>query len=310
MAPPNVTGTTNADVIAQRALEMLVARLPFLGQISTDFSNEPVKFGARVITHIVTAAAAVNFDPSVGYVPSARTQVDVPVPLDKHKHHTYGVSVQEASSSQINLIERYATTASYSIGAALVADLLGLVVADDFANATQIALGENEDGFNRRGVIRVGKALGKRGVPPMGRFMLLNPDFYASLGLDNQMLVALLQAGAQTIQTGVLPNVHSFDISEFVDFPTNDEDLAGIAGTRDALCLVTRIPDDPGQGQSNVRISTVTEPQTGISVQVREWYEPTLAQFRRTYTLMYGVAKGQAASLQRIVQSDAAEESE
>lgn len=300
----NTLGTTNADVIAQRALETLVARLPLLSQISTNFSDEPVRFGANVITHIVTAAQAIDFNASHGYVPAARTQIDVPVPLNKHKHHTYSIGVQEASSSQIDLIERFAVTAAYSIGSALVSDLLGLVKAADFPNYSSFALGENEDGFSRRSTIRVGKALGKRYVPPMGRFMVLNPDFYASLCLDNTMLAALLQTGAQSIQSGRLPNVHGFDVSEFVDMPDNDEDLVGIAGTADALCLATRIPDDPGQGQSNVRISTVTEPQSGISLQVREWYNSDLAAFRRSYTLMYGVAKGQTTSLQRIVQSD------
>lgn len=302
----NTSGTTNADVIAQRALETLVARLPVLGQISTNFSNEPVKFNSRVITHIVTAAQAVDFNPSVGYVPSTRTQVDVPVSINKHKHHTYSVGVQEASSSQIDLVERYATTAAYSIGSALVTDLFKLVKAADITNFLEFALGVKEDGFTRRSAIQVGKALGKRYVPPMGRFMVLNPDFYASLCMDNTMLAALLQSGSSAIQSGRLPNVHGFDVSEFVDLPTNDEALAGIAGTADALCLATRIPDDPGQGQGNVRISTVTEPQSGLSVQVREWYNADLGQFRRSYTLMYGVAIGQATSLQRIVLDEGA----
>jgi hypothetical protein len=60
------------------------------------------------------------------------------------------------------------------------------------------------------------------------------------------------------------------------------------------------LPDDPGQGSSNCAITIATEPESGLSVQVREWYNADLAQFRRTYTLMYGVAKGQATSLQRI----------
>jgi len=118
------------------------------------------------------------------------------------------------------------------------------------------------------------------------------------------MLAALLQTGSDSIQSGRLPNVHGFDVSEFVDMPDNDEDLVGIAGTADALCLATRIPDDPGQGSANCRISTVTEPKSGLSVQVREWYNSELGSFRRSYTLMFGVAVGQAASLQRITQSD------
>lgn len=301
----NTVGTTNADVIAQRALETLVARLPILGQISTNLSDDRARFGASVITHVVTAAEAADFDAAAGYAPSDRTQTDVSVTLNKHKHHTYGVGVQEASSSNVDLIERLGATAAYSIGSAIVSDLLALVLAAAYTNGSEFDLGVDENGFARKSVIAIGKALSNRKVPPMGRFMVLNPDYYASLCMDNTMLSALLQAGASSIQSGRLPNVHGFDVSEFVDLPDNSENLVGIAGTPDCLCLATRIPDDPGEGRSNVRISTVKEEQTGMALQVREWYNSDLAQFRRTYTLMYGVAVGQAASLQRITEASA-----
>ncbi len=297
----NTTGTTNANVIAQEALKQLQAALPILGQIATDHSKENARFGETIIVHEVAAAAAIPFDPAVGYVPSDRTQVDIPVTLNKHKHHTYGVSVQEASSSRVDLIKRFGLNAAYAIGAAVVSDICALITNANFANKTTKALGAGGDGFDRKTAIAIATALSKRGVPPLGRFMLLNPDYYGSLSMDLTMLQVLLARGAQAVETGKLPNVHGFEVSEFVDLPTNDENLVGFAGTRTALALATRIPDDPGKGESNCRISTVTDESTGLSLQVREWYEATLAQYRRTYTLMYGVAKGQTSALQRIV---------
>lgn len=297
----NTLGTTNADVIAQEALKELQAALPILSQIAADHSKEKARFGETIIVHEVAAAAAIPFDPAVGYVPSDRTQVDIEVKLDKHKHHTYSVGVQEASSSRVDLIKRFALNAAYSIGSAVVGDLCALIVNANFSHKTTKALGAGGDGFDRKAVIGVGTALSKRGVPPLGRFMLLNPEYYGSLSMDVTMLQVLLAAGARTVETGNLPNVHGFEVSEFVDLPANAEHLAGFAGTRTALALATRIPDDPGQGESNCRISTVAEENTGLALQVREWYEATLAQYRRTYTLMYGVAKGQTGALQRVV---------
>jgi len=297
----NTLGTTNADVIAQRALETLVADLPIIGQIATDLSDANAKFNERVIVHEVTAAAAADFSAVTGYVPSTRTQVDIPVTINKHKHHTYSVSVTEASTSRVDLIERFAQTAAYSIGAALVADLSALVLAAAYAGKTTQALGAGADGFDRKSLIKVGLALSLRKVPAMGRWALLSPAYYASLCMDNTMLTALLQAGSQAVISGRLPNVGGFNVSEFVDLPDNGENLVGFAGVRSALALATRIPDDPGQGQSNCRISVITEPKTGLSLQVREWYNADYAAFRRTYTLMYGVAAGQGDAIQRIV---------
>lgn len=298
---PNTLGTTNADVIAQEALKALQGALPVLSQIATDHSKEGARFGETVIVHEVSAAAAADFVPATGYVASDRVQVDIPVALNKHKHHTYSVGVQEASSSRVDLIKRFGLNAAYALGAAVVSDLCALILEANFANKSTKALGAGGDGFDRKAAIAVGTALSKRGVPGFGRFMLLNPDYYGSLSMDVTMLQVLLAAGAQSVQSGKLPQIHGFDVSEFVDLPANGQNLVGFAGTRTALAFASRLPDDPGQGQSNVRISTVTDEQTGLSLQVREWYNPDLAKFNRTYTLMYGVAKGQTDALQRIV---------
>lgn len=297
----NTLGTTNANVIAQKALKALVAKLPFLKSVSSDFSSEGARFGESVIVHTVTAATAADFNAATGYVPSDRVQADIPVAINKHKHHTYYVGVNEASASRVDLINRYAETAAYSIGAALVADLCALVTNANFANKTTKSLGAGLDGFDRKQAVAVGTALSKRKVGQYGRFMLLNSDYYGSLASDNTMLQILLAAGADVVKSGMLPTIHGMQPMEFVDLPDNAENLVGFAGDPSALCLATRIPDDPGDGMGNCRISVETDADTGLSLQVREWYEATLAQYRRTYTLMYGVAKGKTDALQRIV---------
>lgn len=298
---PNTLGTSNATLIAQKALEELVALLPVLGQIATDHTAENAKFGETIIVHEVAAAAAVPFDKAVGYVPSNRSQVDIPVALNQHVHHTYYVDVTEASSSRVDLIARFAKTGAYAIGASLVNSLCALITEANFAGKTVKALGAGQDGFDRKSLVLLSKALDERAVAPFGRFALLNPSYFASLMMDNAMLTVLLQAGAAAVTSGKLPSLHGFEISQFTSLPHNDEDLVGFAGTRTGLAMATRIPDDPGVNSGNCSISVATEPTTGISVQVREWYEPTLAQFRRSYTLMYGVAKGQTDCIQRIV---------
>ncbi len=298
---PNTLGTTNATLIAQKALEELVALLPVLGQIATDHTDENAKFGETIIVHEVAAAAAVPFDKAVGYVPSNRSQVDIPVALNQHVHHTYYVDVTEASTSRVDLIDRFAKTGAYAIGASLVNAMCALVTEANFPNKTVKALGAGQDGFDRKSLVLLGKALDERNVAPFGRFALLNPSYFASLMMDSAMLTVLLQAGASAITNNRLPSLHGFDLSQYTSLPANGENLVGFAGTRTALAMATRIPDDPGVNASNCSISVATEPQTGISIQVREWYEATLGQFRRSYTLMFGVAKGQTDCLQRIV---------
>jgi hypothetical protein len=199
-----------------------------------------------VIVHAVSAATAVDVNPATGYVPSDRTQTDIPVTINKHKHHTYQVTVQEASSSRVNLIENFALTSAYSLGSAMVADLCALILNAAFANKTTKALGAGLDGFDRKQAILIGAALSGRGAAPFGRFMLLNSAYYASLKMDQSMLIAMLQAGSQAVLSGVLPNVEGFDVSEFAALPENAENLVGFAGVNTSLAIATRLPDDPG----------------------------------------------------------------
>jgi hypothetical protein len=297
----NTNGTTNANVIAQEALVQLKAKLPIIRQIATDLTDQKAKYGETVIVHEVQAGTAATFNPTTGYVAEARTQVDIPVTINLHKHHTYAIGVQEASSSRVDLIKRYGLNAAYVLGSAIVSSLVGLVTNAAYANKSVIALGAGGDGFNRKSVVKINGALSKRGVNPFERFGLLNSDFYASLMSDDSLMNLLALSGAKPVAENMLPPVHGVGISEFVDLADNGEDLVGFIGGRTALALATRIPDDPGAGESNVRITVETDADTGLALQVREWYDATLAKFSRTYTLMYGVSVGQAAALQRIV---------
>jgi hypothetical protein len=300
----NTNGTTNAVQIAQEALVQLKAQLPFITQIASDHTQDGAKFGEQIIVHEVQATTADDFNPATGYVAKARTQVDIPVTINKHKHHTYSVGVQEASSSRVDLIKRYALNAAYALGFAIVSDVAALVKAAAFANKTFIALGAAEDGFNRKGVVRVGKALSKRGVSPAGRFLLLNSDYWASLLSDDSLLNLLALSGRSVIESNSLDNVHGFSISEFVDLPDNGENLVGFGGLRTGLAFATRLPDDPCQGQPGGTITVVKDEATGISLQVREWCNWDLGEFKRAYTFMYGVGAGQVGAIQRVVSKE------
>jgi len=194
----NTLGTTNGILIAQNALATLLALLPVLKNITTDFSDQKILFGQTLITHIVTAAPAVDFDPTVGYVAQGRAQIDVPVTINKHKHHTYEIGVQEASSTHIDLIQRFALTAAYSIGQALVQDLCALVTAANFPAYSALPLGSGGDGFDRKAVIKCGTALSTRKVQPYGRFMLLNPLYKGSIENDIRSSASSIPAKARS----------------------------------------------------------------------------------------------------------------
>jgi hypothetical protein len=65
------------------------------------------------------------------------------------------------------------------------------------------------------------------------------------------------------------------------------------------MALVMRLPAEPME-QSGGVMRTITEANTGLSVQMRQWYNWRLGQEEFTLTWMYGVAAANTGTLQRI----------
>ena len=287
---PNTLGTTNGLIVAQRTLETLLVQFPVLSLITTDFSAEVKRFGQEVVTRVVSPTTASDYDPVNGYVPTPRAVVDVSVTINKHKHHTYDVNDQERTSTNRDLIQEWADTAAHALGTAVVNDLTSLVTPTNFNVAGQQSV-ITAANFNRSSVVAIRTALNKRFVPDVGRFMVLNSDYAGALADDTTIVANLYNRDANTISSGQLPPIHGFQIAEYSALPDNGVNLTGFGGNKEALVIATRLPDLPSPDVPlGGTIDVVTEPHTGLSIQLRQWYNFQLGQEFRTITLMYGMA--------------------
>jgi hypothetical protein len=294
---PNNNATVNAPLIAQQALTTLLAKFPILGQIATDFSDQSIKFQQDIVTHIVTPTVAQDFDPATGYVPSDQAQVDVKVKIDKHAYAGYAITDVERSTSEIDLNQRYADKVAYALGRKVCDDLFGLVTAANFASATTVAAAA----FGRDTIVDIATKMNKRFIPDMGRFMFVNSDYYNSLQKDEALYKAYIapQVG-NVVVTGVLPNINGFTVVEYSALPDNGQKLMGFAGIREALVMAARVPDVP-EHTGDTEINVVTDPRTGLSVQVRDRYDGRLGRQEVSYTLMYGFTAANKPMLERII---------
>jgi hypothetical protein len=163
--------------------------------------------------------------------------------------------------------------------------IIGLVKAAKFPNKTTQAVG----GFSRTTVVNIRKNLNKRGVPDMNRFLLLNSDYHAALAADTSIVANLYNRDADTITTGDLPKIHGFSPSEYASLNDNGENLVGFAGNKEAIIVASRLPAEPS---SDVPIpgiiTTVTDPRTGLSVQLRQHYDMNLAKEFRNMVMLFG----------------------
>jgi hypothetical protein len=291
----NSIGTTNANVIAQRALEILVADYSFLKNSVTDFSSEAAKYNASVYTHRISATTAQDYSQANGYVASATTQTDVQITLNKFKHVSYAVDDQERTSSNINLIERFAGAAAHALGLQMVGDLLALVTSSSFTSA----LTQSSATFSYASVVSAGITLNNANVPQHDRYAVLAPSFYGRL-LNDSTIVANAQISGEQARTAGIGSVAGFNINMYSAVPSNSITLGGFFAQREALLIAARVPEIPTGVPIPGDISVVTEPRTGLSVQVRENYDVVKGLLQRTYALIYGVKAGETSSLVRI----------
>lgn len=285
----NTLGTLSGIEVVQDVLSTLLVEFPILGQIATDFSGKGALFNQQVTTRVIVPTTAAAFDPAVGYTVSDRTAIDVPITINSQAHHTYQVTDREQSQTNRRLRDEFVQTASHALGTKLVTDLFATVLAASYPLLYTSAAAA----FDAGDVRRIKTLLNKAFVPDLNRFMVINSDFAEGLGLDNLVIANPSGANNTAINTGMLPRIHGFQPSEFASLPTNGENLAGIAGNKESIIMATRVPDLP-QGATNIpgTIATVTEPNSGLSVQLRQWYEMDPGIWKEALTVMYGFAVG------------------
>ncbi len=296
----NSFGTLNGLVIAQRTLTTLLAKFPLLSKISTNFNNEPLLFGQTLLVNLVAPRTASNYSTVNGYVPTDGAISQVPVVINQHVHDTYQVNDQEASSTNEDLIQKQANVSAYALGRAIYNYLMALVIEANFPNYTVVA---TPGAMNRSTLIDINQVLDDRFVADLDRFALLNTQYYAGIKKDTVVVSNNQNPAAGTaISSGILPDVDGTMVMKTSAIPNNGQSLVGIVGVAEALALATTIPSAPPKDLPvGGRVSVVSDTNSGVSMQLREWYNFDLGQTRRTSTLMFGGAVGNAATIQRIV---------
>ena len=75
----------------------------------------------------------------------------------------------------------------------------------------------------------------------------------------------------------------------------------GVAANPESIIIAARLPAVPQGWYGNV--ATATDEKSGLSIQVREWYDGVLGQQLLSMSILYGVQIGSTNTLARIIAS-------
>jgi len=295
----NSLGSLAGDLVTQRALSLLKQRFPALRAIATDFSDASVQFGSPVTTRIAGIPSVSNYVPGTGYVTSSATTTDVSVTIACHKGVEISFNANELASTSRDLFGEQVEAAHYALGKALYDAIFSLITVSGFPHETVSALVD----FKREKVSSIATALYDRGVSDMKRFLLLKSSYFEKLQNDTSIVSFASFQRPEIITDYALPPISGLQPYVVPGLPSTDS-LVGFAGTRESLILATRVPNDytsvlPGANNGNV--SVVTNPDSGISVQLVQFVDHNKAAAFWRIALMFGAAKGNPAAGQRIV---------
>ncbi len=295
----SLRATLTASEILQDTLDAFKVQFPMLKAFTTDFSSERAVKDQSVIAHIATLPSVQDYDATDGFEANAAESsdllTDVAVTMDRLKHVPVRIKYLTAIASQKDLYRKQIYNQAFVLGKSVVDYALSLVVAANFSEET-IATIANTD---KSTLDAVAKAMNARGCPPVGRFGIVNGDFYNALEGDSRIASGDYYGQRRSSNAyGALRNVAGFEnIWEYPDLPAGVDNLSGFFAEPRSIVIASRLPDVQSSAEalgvpSIASFETVTDPDSGLSLLGICWQKQGTFDVWMTIALLYGAKAG------------------
>lgn len=288
----NANGTLAGAVVIQRALQLVFTKYPLLKQIA--LSTKDLQTGSSELLLNQTAYTRTKGIPTVGTFGAAATDTgdtDVAIVVDQFKQIMHTFTPSEYNATERNLIDEAAAPMAVALGGHMIGAIAAKWIAANFTNSSVVASGWTYANT----LIAVRNALSGRGVP-QGWFGCLNSTVYGTLLTDTTVVAALNNpANGDAIKTGILPQVAGISLMEYPALP-NTGNMVGFFGNVDSVIVAMRAPKNPEELLPGAKfpgvLDYVTDADTGLTVMVNQWIDPSTLNANTRIGWMYGVAKG------------------
>jgi hypothetical protein len=284
--------------IADKFLEAFVAALTPLRAFSTDFSPEFSERGKTVNVPVI-GAANTSYDFAGSYSANADSDVQgIPVVLDGHKVQSLHLTDKEVSESSWVSIERLAISKARQLAQDVLTDIWSIVTAANYG-APAIDPVDAED-FDSSTVLAVRKACAQANMPVTDRALILDSAYYSNLLGDPKISHSyLMQMSQPALMEARIPRVYGFDVYETTILPDNSQNLVGFASHPRGLAVAMRYLK-PIVTEAYIEAGPVTDPQSGITLGYRRYYDTDSGKLVAAFECVYGFKKAIAAGIKRI----------
>lgn len=300
----NNIGGINLTLIAQDSLTTLLAEFPLISKFTTNFGGEIATRGETVVTRIANAVSSPITDIGTsGYAVTNVTSLERRIELTNHKGFVMGFSDGEVAKGGYDVLRRtFIRPAAYAVSKAVMDDIFALVTEVKFPEVSPYG-STVYDGtvaaFDADAVATISQKMTERFVPQQDRLLIVTPALYTALAKDNAISAQYASGTNAPLTENLLPRIHGFEINQYAAFSTPTANCKGIACNPESILIATRQPALPQNWYGNV--ASATDEKSGLTVQVREWYDGDTGLQKLSMSILYGVAVGNEPTLGKVI---------
>lgn len=277
-------------VLAVGVIKALANRLPMLSGFSTVFTTSIQNGGSVIQVPLIGTSTATEFGAG-GYLTGDDATVTSSSVTLKHFKVSSRFSPLDIRQYGVGFFAtNFAETAAIALSQACMNEVNSLITAANYSSnsVTGVSLSYAE-------VVTAQKDLDDAKATDK-RALVVNNTYLSNLRSDAS-IIAAFQLGANVISSGSIGSIAGAQVYQFSNLAANSENLAGFVCGADAIAVATALPFNEIPGAD---VSQATDPATGLSVQVMILQEQS-GYYNVTATLLFGVAKGRATSLRRLL---------
>jgi len=294
----NTWGGTDIALIAQAGFQAFKAGLAGVMTYSTNFSAEARSKSESVTSRIITAMSAGAFGGD--YESGDTTTTEVVITLDQHSYRAFHSTDVEASKTSVDVAIMQAEEAGNSVALAVQDYVWDLFLATTYGDTSADKITVAAGSFDVDDVADLAKLADDANMPENRRALFLNNAYMAALRKDNAIQDASALGSDQVIREGAVGRILGADVYRTNVIPTTVAAENTVGWMSDPSCIAIAARPVVPQGD-NLEFEIVTDPETGLSLGFRSWYNTKTGIKWGSFECLYGAKAAQTTGLKRIV---------
>jgi hypothetical protein len=286
----------NDTIIVQDAFEAFKAGMAPLSGFSTSYDSEAARKGEKVSVPVIAGRTAASRGDGATYqVTTGNTVAVKDITLNQLYHAPWYITDVQDSKTAVRVWEASAKECAYALAKQIFDAVLLL-----FRGAHTTAFGDTANdvitvapaAFDLDDLADLSALLTKKGaIGP--RTLLVTTDYATALKKDNQVQDVSAYGSDDVIRTGEfrvpMYGIRAYEVPDFPALVSDTDKTGGILAVPSAVGIALR-PVQPLDTGKLMDWQVVSDPETGLSMGYRRWYDESTGTMWGTFEALYGVA--------------------